>query len=257
MQANPIDDWQRLTAHYRQLNDDELRELASDFTGLTETAQQALRSEMQTRGLGNPAAVIPAPELPRTVIAIDEASQPNDYAPQAADSIVQRALLAFGARPPQLVPDTPDPVDEDNGPHDYTWKTLLCKCDTSEAARQVQEVLRRVGIDSWIDRPQDYSPNHARLVGLPSLELIGMAGPRVLVAADQLDQARAIAAQPIPPEIVAESEAKVPDFEAPSCPNCGAADPILMGVDPANSWKCEQCGRQWTDSAPPDASKAV
>ena len=73
---------------------------------------------------------------------------------------------------------------------------------------------------------------------------------RVLVAADQLDQARAIAARPIPPEIVSESAPKLPDYQPPKCPGCGAPDPVLEGVDPANSWKCEQCGRQWTESVP-------
>ena len=47
MQADPILEWQRLSEHYRAMNDDELRQLAADFADLTDTAQQALRSEMQ------------------------------------------------------------------------------------------------------------------------------------------------------------------------------------------------------------------
>ena len=51
MQADPIAELRRLTEHYRELSDDELRNLAADFADLTETAQQALRTEMQSRGL--------------------------------------------------------------------------------------------------------------------------------------------------------------------------------------------------------------
>jgi hypothetical protein len=95
--------------------------------------------------------------------------------------------------------------------------------------------LSRAGIESWIERPGgDW--------------MIG--GPRVLVAADQLDEARRIAAQPIPQEIVELSKIDVPEFEPPSCPQCGAADPVLEGVDPFNTWRCEACGKQWTESAP-------
>ena len=247
MQANPIDDWQRLTAHYRELNDDELRELAADFNDLTEIARQALRSEMQSRGLGNPESVSAAPELPHTVSNAPKPSL-HDYVSENTDSIVGRAALAFGARQPDLVPDTPDAGAKVDGPIEYTWKTLLCECDTSQQANELSEALKQAGIESWIEgpRPSAYS-------AYASLDL---ANPRVLVAADQLDQARAVAAQPIPAETLNASDTDVPDFTPPSCPNCGAPDPVLEGVDPANSWKCEQCGRQWTESVPAESATA-
>ena len=238
MQADPISEWQRLTAHYREISDEELRELAADFADLTPTAQQALRSEMQSRGLGDPEAVSSRPGLPQTVPELPETPPPENYTPQASDSIVERAADAFGSGPPELAPDTPNPDDEDSGPHEYTWKTVLCNCDTSEEAWQLSEALKQVGIQSWIDGPRPRS-------GYMSFDL---PNPRVLVAADQLEQARAIAARPIPQEIVAESETKVPEFTPPSCPKCGAEDPALEGVDPANTWRCEQCGEQWTEA---------
>ena len=45
-------EWRRLTEHYREMSDGELYELADDFGNLTDTAQQVLRSEMKSRGLG-------------------------------------------------------------------------------------------------------------------------------------------------------------------------------------------------------------
>jgi hypothetical protein len=133
---------------------------------------------------------------------------------------------------PELVPDAPDGAD-DNGTRDYTWKTVLCDCDTNKQAQELSAALRQAGIESWVQQAREF----------------GRRYPRVLVAADQLDQARVIAARPIPPEIVEESEAEAPEFVPPSCPKCGASDPVLEAVDPANSWKCEQCGERWTESA--------
>ena len=225
MQADPILEWQTLTAHYRELSDDEVRELAVDFNDLTETAQQVLRSEFQSRGLGDPRAPLPANEL------------------QQSRSIPRKNfdLLAGPLANSYVVPSDPTEMGqedhlEDNPPVDYTWKTLLCECSEIVEARQLSEVLKRAGIQNWIEAIPPYA--------------IGIGYPRVLVAADQLEQARVIAARPIPPEIVAESETEVPEFVPPSCPKCGAGDPVLEAVDPANSWKCEQCGARWTESTP-------
>jgi len=78
----------------------------------------------------------------------------------------------------------------------------------------------------------------------------------VLVAADQLDEARAVAARPIPPDIVEQSKIAPPEFEPPFCPKCGAADPVLENADPVNEWKCEVCGAEWSDpvAGPEDAA---
>jgi hypothetical protein len=140
---------------------------------------------------------------------------------------------------PELVPDEPGGADAE-GTHDYTWKTVLCDCDTNEQAQELSAALLQAGIENWVQQAREF----------------GRRYPRVLVAADQLDEAHAIAARPIPPEIVAESEAKAPDFTPPSCPNCGAPDPVLEGVDPVNSWECDQCGQKWIDPVPAESTKA-
>jgi rubredoxin len=241
MPANPIDDWQRLTVHYRELGDDELRELAADFNDLTETAQQALRSEMQSRGLGDPLGASNSPRAVNGPLAAPATHQASAPIHERTDS-----ALGFFNRRPELVPDSPGTSAEVDGPVEYTWKTLLCECDTSLQARELSEALQQAGIESWIEAPGTGSRYAS----------FGLASPRVLVAADQLDQARAIAAQPIPLQIVDDAQTEIPDYQPPTCPECGASGPALMGVDPANSWKCEQCGHEWTDSAPSEAPKA-
>jgi hypothetical protein len=207
MHGNPAEDWQRLTEHYREIGDGELLELAADFVDLTETAQQVLRSEMRNRGLDEPRA------------AGDTRTNSDRPGPPRWASSVDPDAGANG---------------EDDLPREFTWKTTLCECDDREQAWQIHEVLKRAGIESWIERPGS-----------------GIVYPRVLVAADQLDEAREIAARPVPREIVDELRQEPPEFEPPKCPKCGAEDPVLESVEPANAWLCEACGKQWTES-PPD-----
>lgn len=73
---------------------------------------------------------------------------------------------------------------------------------------------------------------------------------QVLVAVDQLEQARAIAAKPVPQDVVDEVKKMMEsadEYLPPVCPKCGAADPILEATEPTNEWLCEACGAEWSD----------
>jgi hypothetical protein len=240
MQTDPVLEWRRLTEHYRAISDDELREIAEDFSDLTETAQQALRAEMQTRGMGRPEDLSSASYSGNTPQAAADSGDDwtVDADPPAVIDDAANVLGHFG-RPPQIVPDAPAAEAADDGPHEYTWKTVLCECNTSEQALQLREALRRARIESWIES----AGMGSRYTG------VNLTNPRVLVAADQLDQARAIVSQPIPQSIVDDLKLEVPEYEPPVCPKCGARDPVLESVDPENTWECEQCGERWTESA--------
>jgi tRNA(Ile2) C34 agmatinyltransferase TiaS len=72
---------------------------------------------------------------------------------------------------------------------------------------------------------------------------------RIFVPGDQLALAREVASQPIPQDVIDQSKIKVEDFVPPTCPKCGAEDPLLESVEPMNAWRCENCGAQWSDSA--------
>lgn len=204
MRTDPLEEWRRLTDHYRTLTDGELEELGRTFADLTGTAQQILRDEMRSRGLRDPLAP------PQVSVPVDRTAP-------------QRSFVSS------------DPKSDP--PLEYTWKTLLRECTTRQEAWQISEALRRAGIESWVDGPGMDSP-HADL---------DVTNPRVLVAADELDRALMVASQPIPQDIIDESRETVPEFQVPHCPACGAADPLLEDVNPLNAWRCEACGRQWTD----------
>jgi hypothetical protein len=222
MQIDPLVEWQRLTENYSRMYDAELLELAADAADLTEQARQALSDEMRKRGLQTQRAA-----------AISQ---------RTADPMGKRAAVAQGVDPGalELVSDSPESNEEDDGPPEYTWKTLLCECETSGEALHLSEALKQAGIESWIEGPRGSYSLYSQL---------DQKTPRVLVPADRLEEAREIASRPIPKEIVEQSSVDVPEFEAPVCPKCGAADPVLEGVDPVNSWLCEACGNEWTEPA--------
>jgi hypothetical protein len=211
MQRDTIVDWQSLTKLYGEMSDGELYALNDDIANLTEVAQQVLRDEMKKRGLNEP------------LMAEEE--------PNASDLAVDsRSDIDAGSR------RFDDESEESGPPDEFTWKTPLCECDDSEAAAQIRLALQQAGIESWLDG-QGY-----RVVA-------DFNNPRILVAADQLDQAREILSQPIPQTIIDQSQMPIPEYEPPVCPACGAEDPILENADPVNSWLCESCGKQWTEAA--------
>jgi hypothetical protein len=219
MQIDPIEERQRITGVYSRMYDDELINLVADKEGLTEVARQVLDDELKRRGLGDLSKAVPSQKEPEPKLER------------------RAALLGNQGGAPQIVLDYRS-TQMGEAPLEYTWKTLLCECESMEQARQLSEVLRRAGIDNWIDTPG--AGSHYRGLEFPN--------PRVMVAADQLEQARAVAANPIPAEIIEDSTAPVADFNMPRCPHCGAQDPALEGANPFNSWRCEACGNQWIET---------
>ncbi len=229
MQNDPLVEWQRLTENYSRMYDDQLLDLAADSQDLTEQARQVLSDEMRKRGI----------ELPKPpIIAARSLPDPG----------IERAPVAFGilSRAPEPVPDTPDVDDQSDGPLEYTWKTELCECGEREEAWQISEMLRQAGIQCWTERPGTYS----------GYTQVDSGGLRIMVAADQLEQAQEVAAGPIPQEIIDQSKMQMPEFALPVCPKCGAADPVLEGVDPYNTWHCEACENEWTEEPGPEGDEA-
>ncbi|HVZ84281.1 MAG TPA: hypothetical protein VG893_11450 [Terracidiphilus sp.] len=205
-EADSGQEWQRLRDVYRGKWDDELRALAADFDDLTPMAQQVLRDEMHLRGL--------------------DAASPREPRGEPQAGSVEGHPGEIGS-----IETGSEEMAE------FTWKVKLCDCETAEQAWQIGEVLRRAGIESWVE-------------GASARYEWDVVSPRVLVAADQLEQAQVLAGQPIPQDVIDQSKAELADsepFELPVCPACGTEDPLLVNADPVNTWQCEACGREWSD----------
>ena len=230
MQIDPAEEWRRLSEHYRGMFDGQLEELARSFSDLTETAQQVLRNELKDRGMADPARKA-------------EAGSGRDYEPSAPDGI--RWTSAVDPRAGADSDGDSDPPDrsaQSDGPVEFSWKTPLCECASEEQALALCQALRRAGIENWYE-----APGRGWSIG----------GPRVVVAADQLEQARQIASQPIPEEILNDLRLAAPEYEAPPCPACHDVDPVLESAEPSNNWLCEACGHQWSDPWDPEDREAA
>jgi len=212
MQSDPMEEWRRLTALYGEMGDVEIRELTDQINDLTPNAQQVLRDEIKKRGLND-----------RGSAEVRPAVAPREHPESRIHWEPASYMYEFSELP-----------DENGGPREYTWKTELRLCDSAQEAWQVGKMLERAGIDSWIQGPNNRA---------------GLDGSRLMVAADQLEQARAVAARPIPQDIIDESKEldEAPLYENPRCPKCRAADPTLESVEPSNNWLCESCGYGWSD----------
>ena len=225
MQDDPARYWQDLTDNYRRMSDGELLQLAEKPEELTEVAQQVLRDEMRLRRIDRsqtPAAVRTT-SVPRQNYDLLAGPLANSY---IVDEDSEDAAAAEDEQPAT----------------GYTWKTQLCECSDVQQARQISAALLRAGIENWIEAMPSYA--------------IGVGNPRVLVAADQLEEPRAIAQRPIPKDIIEESQLEMPEYMVPVCPRCGAHDPVLESADPVNTWSCEACGAEWSDAEPTSAEGA-
>ena len=82
---------------------------------------------------------------------------------------------------------------------------------------------------------------------LPSMERMDRGAPRVAVMPKDAARAGEMLAKPIPEEfriLVRTRE----EFVVPKCRRCGADDPLLESIEPANHWKCESCGHEWVET---------
>jgi hypothetical protein len=218
MQEDPVRYFQDLIENYRQMSDGELLQLAEKPEDLTDVAQQVLRDEISRRRLEK---AKPAAMRPRT-----------SFDPSTHVDVVGGPFADRYAPPPVF-----EELEDGEAAPEYTWKTLLHDCETNEHALQLAEALKRQGIESWVRQVSPYSTD--------------IRGPQVYVAADQLEPAQAIAAQPIPQDIVDDFKLVIPEFELPVCPQCGSTDEVMLeSADPVNAWLCEACGAEWSDPDP-------
>jgi hypothetical protein len=218
MPQDPVEEWRRLSTLYSEMGDIEIEELADQIGDLTPAAQNVLRDELKKRGItSGPAAPVPLAPSPDGDGEI-HGEQEQDNAAEGESS--------------------------EEGSRDYTWKVALCRCQSLDEAAGRSEMLRRARIDSWIQH------SGTRYI-VPWLDT-GVGDFQINVAADQLDPAQTIAALPIPQDILDElkEQAAHAEYELPTCPKCGAPDPILESVEPSNNWLCESCDNTWSDPIP-------
>lgn len=85
---------------------------------------------------------------------------------------------------------------------------------------------------------------------IPDRQYGSMALPRVVVAPSDAVTAQLVLSRPLVRDADGlADEAAV--FVEPTCPQCGAVDPLLESVEPTNQWRCEACDHLWNDAELP------
>jgi len=219
MPQDPVEEWRRLTRLYSEMGDVEIEDIAGQINDLTPIAQDVLRDELKKR----------------------EISAGQKMA-EIADSVTPPASVYRESMSQRF--EASEASEEDEDSPDYTWKVPLCECETSEDAWRLKQMLKNAGIDCWIE-----SPGYNRSI----------LRARIIVGADQLEQAKLVAQQPISQEVLdlERDLANLPEYENPTCPECGAPDPTLESVEPSNNWLCESCDHTWSDPVPENPLKQI
>lgn len=115
-------------------------------------------------------------------------------------------------------------------PQDCIWEFA-----ETEDALAAGEALRAAGIECDVI--------------LPSAERFEMGAPRLAVAPEDVARAQPILSRPIAEEFRILVRTR-DQFVVPSCPGCGAPDPLLESIEPTNQWRCEVCDKVWLENDP-------
>ncbi len=106
MKPDQFEESQRLTSLYSEMGEIEIRELAAGIEDLTEVAKQVLRDELKKRGMSGDASAVRSARPKESGVGIRRRfKRPNGR---------MRATMTSRA--------------------EFTWKTRLCECNTSEEA---------------------------------------------------------------------------------------------------------------------------
>lgn len=114
-------------------------------------------------------------------------------------------------------------------PEDCVWEF-----EGAEDALAAAEMLRAEGIEC------------SAIV--PSGQSLDRRGPRVAVWPEDVVRVEELLSRPIPDEFRVLVRTR-DEFVPPACRRCGAEDPLLEAIEPANQWKCEECGHRWSDDS--------
>jgi hypothetical protein len=165
-------------------------------------------------------------ELNTLALTYDDLTDPAQQAMKSEYS--RRHLTMPAAAAAALTPIEADDTESAlhgfsaNAPEECVFEFL-----DLEEALLAQSLLRSAGIPSVV----------------PTSEILAIDTPRLIVGPSDAVAAQLILSRP---DATGDADAAV--FLEPTCPKCGAVDPILESVEPTNHWHCESCDNRWQDA---------
>jgi len=241
---DPAGEFLRISEHYRRMSDSELLVLIPQSSQLTSLAQQALASEVRSRGLKPETEEAPVPPMPerRPVFY-------GHHSANSADSSVHDSS-ALDSQDDGLAGDQ-DSSDERDSSYDEDRKLVeLCTVWSLRDALQVQTLLDQAGIPFFMG-PE-------RATGVDTVTSSFVNGVSVQIMRIGLPWA----AQAMQYYTPADEPARKPEEEPAElvvrCPQCNSAEVVFeggtsslvfAGDDSSQKyrWSCDSCGCQWED----------
>jgi len=225
---DPEHERQRLSEFYSGQLDGELEKVAEEAYELSDLAREALRAELQKRGLSTElAALPPAP--------VQEPPRPGD--PPEEDALPEGESLEQETLPPN-----------DGGMRDVV---AIRKFRDLPEALLAKGSLDSAGIECGLA-----DDNMVRMDWFYSNAIGGI---KLLVNAGDAPDAEQVLSQPIPEHLDVSG---VGDVEQPRCPKCGSLDISFQESQPAaylsmflnvpipfrkRAWRCHSCDLEWED----------
>ena len=138
MQIDPVQEWQRLTAEYREKSEGELLELARDYRRSDRTrAAGAARRDAQPRIGRSGDSETRGASRSRKRLHLRSRRADRRHRIRRCSRHCIRAARSHARAGATTLPISPN--RNCNGPHEYTWKTPLCECETNDEARQLSQ----------------------------------------------------------------------------------------------------------------------
>ncbi len=231
---DPAGEFLRLTERYRQMSDEELLLLVPPSSELTPLAQQALATEVRSRGL--------KPE-------VAEDKPPTRSPFRAPTAFVKRESPKACDSAENDSPNADSLCDEDQYAEDRKL-VELCKVWSLADARQVQSLLDRAGIPFFMAPEKATSADAVTsnfAVGV-SVQVMQIGVPWAAQVMQYYEPANELPRKPEEP----------PGDLVVRCPKCNSEEVVFEGGtstlivtadDPSQKyqWSCDTCGYQWED----------
>lgn len=218
---DPAGEFLRITERYHGMSDEELLNLARESSQLTDSAHEALASEMRCRG------VKLEPEVPET-----DRPEPEPIPAHRLQSPSEGAQ---------------DDSEEDDPYAEERELVELCEVWSRRDAYQVQWLLDRAGIPFFMgpEKATDVDKVTSNFTKGISVQIMRVG---TYWAAQAIEHYEPDDEPPTPPE---EKEWK----EIPvRCPKCQSSDVVFIDLRgdqcetrPCFRWTCDTCGHRWQD----------
>ena len=247
---DPAGEFLRITEHYRQMSDSELLVLIPQSSQLTPLAQQALASEVRSRGLKLQDEDEEAPTPPKPERSVFYGQHSSNSAESSVHDSSALDPSALDSQDDGLAGGQDSPDERDSSYDEDRKLVELCTVWSVRDALQVQTLLDQAGIPFFMgpEKATGVDTVTSSFVNGVSVQIMRIGLPWAAQAMQHYEPADEPARKPEeePAELVVR------------CPQCnsdevvfegGTSSLVFAGDDSSQKyrWSCDSCGCEWED----------